>query len=258
METSDWISIGAAVIAVATAYFANRRTKEANGTAAQALVVARDARADTAKSRLTANAPKVRVSPGQVEWPPLRRVTVTADSPGLPYPGDTTFHTPRDNDEQIGLRFQVELRNEGATAEVGINGSVSPNDSHFLEVRQNGRITLQAGTTEVITFEEYRPLTDWITVFKQRATGQPGTVDLIAWFGCDDGHDEGVIVSTAVRVTCIGLAPVQNVDSAWNIPGHGAAVGVPWPPTRVFVEPSKTTYWASKLRNEPADFVAQS
>lgn len=121
VDTPTWISLGSAVAAcgswiwailqrntaeraLATAREANVNSTHANGIATRALAVSERGAVDAQKARLVAAAPRISVSGGAVQWPPLRQADV-AHSCGIPWEPDYIFRTPREESTPVGLRY---------------------------------------------------------------------------------------------------------------------------------------------------------
>ncbi|MFD7982125.1 hypothetical protein ACFV4M_01930 [Kitasatospora indigofera] len=258
MEPSDMIAAGSLAVAGGAFIYAfvqtskaNRRSLEANATAEQALAVARDGALDARKARLATGAPQIAVTAGEVEWPPLRKASIAAHSPGMAVAAGYEFRTPRDNDQPIGLRFTFSVQNLGADTTIGVVGVIAPGHEHYNDGRDAKPIRLAAGATETFVMEEYRSLSSWIEQTRTRENGQPGDVELTAWVRYDDGKDEGIIGIVNVRVPCNGLEAVPQDDAGWRFPNPLVIPpGQTFPPTLVAVYPTEIRYYSSKLRDE--------
>ncbi|MFE2174416.1 hypothetical protein [Kitasatospora sp. NPDC059462] len=262
VQSSDWIALGsiAATLAVggaagALAVRANGRSRDANSTAERALRVARESALEAKKTRLAANAPKLWVAPGEVLWPPIQ-MGVAADAPGAPWPQDNEFRTPADSQVPIGLRYSFTVKNIGPETMITVTGRFAANDPRH-QLASFGAVELVLATNDSVTFEmeEHRPLSDWISQYRQRyEQSQAGDVELMAGVGYNDGQDEGVIGHIAIRVACNGIEPVPEHGESWRFASQARiTASYEWPPTRVSVLPAVQNYYQSKSANMPLE-----
>ncbi|GAA2091025.1 hypothetical protein GCM10009759_15210 [Kitasatospora saccharophila] len=238
--------------AVATSERANQLSAEANTTAAQALTVSELGALDARKARLATAAPQLAVTPGQVEWPPLRQA-VAAWSPGSSWPSDYIFRTPRDENVLLGLRYTLTIRNIGTDTEFMLHGSIAPTDPLFVANATLGtRVELAAGESVTVTLEQYEPLHRWIDDHQTRRAGGPGKYDLRSWISCSDGRDEGIIGIINGFVALLGLEYIEEETGSWRFTNaHAALPGQQWPPTRPWVAPMELKYYESKINDRP-------
>ncbi|MEV0187528.1 hypothetical protein AB0I39_03185 [Kitasatospora purpeofusca] len=270
MDTSTWISIASAVAAggswvwailqrntaeraLTVAKEANNNSTRANGIAERALSVSEHGAVDAQKARLMAAAPRISVSAGRVQWPPLRQADVP-HSRGIPWERDYIFRTPREASTPVGLRYTFSVKNIGYDTKINVNARLAPDDRHYNRHHLSPPIGIAAGETITFTMEEFRPLSAWIEQAEAREAGQPGTVELRPWVRVDDGQDEGTIGIVKLLVPCNGLVRVPDEEGSWRFRDPSTlAPGEQWPPTVVVPLPGETLYFKSKMRGEPLD-----
>jgi hypothetical protein len=197
------------------------------------------------RTRLDARGQALRVHVAPPAWPPLQPSDF---GDAQPLPHGHTYRMSRDRDEQLVLRAELEIRNEGNRDATLVlipplrpQGESGPYPPHGYQ-----RVVPRGGRLQA-TLEEARPISQWVQNWDDAQAGRPPSVVIVAEIVCSDGFDEGVIDRWRIELTGRPIRPIDGDDSGWALNHQLDAAPRPISAT---VPPQERLYYLSKRADQ--------
>ena len=195
---------------------------------------------EAVRTRLDARGQAVRIHIDQPEWPPLEPSSFGEPQP---LPRGHNYKLSGDRDHQLMLRAHFEIVNEGERdATLNLNPPLRPDGASGPHPQFGYQRVVPRGGRLKASFEEARPISQWVQNWVDVTARKPSSVVLIAEITCSDGYDEGVIDRWRIEMTGLPIRPIQGDDSGWE-PNHQLDPACPISAT---VLPQERMYYLSK------------
>jgi hypothetical protein len=249
---------GWAIIAVIVATFAAGfvawqawETRRATKASDKSLIAAEAVAIDSARARLDANAPQVRLDVS-MQWPPFDRAK-PIPGPGVggddsrpiqpTPPRNPQWHLPSDKHQRVCVRFAVQIENIGDhPAYLEYDGPIGPTTGQerpeppprVLTAKQFVSCLLQADFT----------LEQWSENWKDHQDGKPPRYVAVAKVVCSDDSDTCTVDTW--ELTATGRPVAERGEGRWSLSSNGNSVMQFEPFPR-----RERSYWISRRDGTP-------
>lgn len=231
-------------VVIAWQAWETRRTAEATEktlkVSQDSLTTSKALAVEAARTRLDARGQAVRIHIDQPEWPPLEP---SSFGDPQPLPHGHHYRMSRDRDQELMLRAHFAIVNEGERdATLNMNPPLRPDGASGPYPHYGYQRVVPPGGRLEGSFEEPRPVSQWVQNWEDGRTNTPFSAILVAEVTCSDGFDEGVIDRWRIEMTGVPIRPIEGDDSGWAL-NHQPD---PIRPVSASVLPQERMYYLSK------------